>query len=238
MKRVLVIDDDEALRKLVRIRLSDTYEVVDTGDPEQALALALEFEPDAILLDLMMPQFNGFELCQSFQSLSYTSRIPIFVISGGGEARSKYEAHCEELGAKAYLDKPIDFAKLKSKLAVELQQSLPKRRRAIRLRMRVPLKLKGQTSDGGVFEELTTTEDVSTEGFFCSCTIALMKDDLVDVFVMHGSAVYAGRASVVRKETGSIAGQRYGFQFKETTSEWVLNENKLAQKSDDPTSLG
>ena len=236
MKRVLMVDDDDALRKLVRIRLSDTYEVVDTGDPEQALALALEYEPDAILLDLMMPQFNGFELCQSFQSLSYTSLIPIFVISGGGEARTRYEAHCEQLGAKAYLEKPIDFAQLKSKLAAELAQDRPKRRRGIRLRMRVPLKLKGQTADGRVFEELTTTDDVSAEGFFCSCTIPLMKDDMLDVFVMHGSAVYAGRASVVRKETGSTAGQRYGFQFKEKTSEWVINENKLDQKPELPIS--
>jgi len=43
------------------------YEVIDTQDPEQALGLALEHKPDAILLDLMMPKFSGFELCQSFR---------------------------------------------------------------------------------------------------------------------------------------------------------------------------
>jgi DNA-binding response OmpR family regulator len=52
--------------------LSEGYEVIDTVDPEQALGLALEHKPDAILLDLMMPKFSGFELCQSFCSLSYT----------------------------------------------------------------------------------------------------------------------------------------------------------------------
>jgi hypothetical protein len=186
----------------------------------------------------MMPAFNGFELCQSFQSLSYTSQIPVFVISGGGAARTRYEAHCEQLGAKAYIDKPIDFKQLKAKLAAELEQQQPKTRRGIRLRMRVPLMLRGQTAEGRVFEELATTENVSAEGFFCSCPVALVKGDLVDVYLMRGSTVYAGRASVVRKETGSTAGQCYGFRFKEKAAEWVMNENKLAQKSEILTPLG
>jgi CheY-like chemotaxis protein len=81
MQKILMVDDDPAMRGLIKKRLSDTYEVIDTGDPEQALGLALEHKPDAILLDLMMPKFSGFELCQSFHSLSYSSRIPIIVIS-------------------------------------------------------------------------------------------------------------------------------------------------------------
>src|SRR5579862_4348048 len=64
--KLLVVDDDESIRGLLRTRLSDSYQIVETGDPEQALALALEHKPDAILLDLMMPGFSGFELCQSF----------------------------------------------------------------------------------------------------------------------------------------------------------------------------
>src|SRR5579863_5394099 len=112
MPKILIVDDDEAVRGLLRMRLSGAYQIVETGDPEQALALALEHKPDAILLDLMMPGFSGFELCQSFHSLSYTSRIPIFVISG--EAGAKYKEHCENLGAKGYFDKPVDFVALKA----------------------------------------------------------------------------------------------------------------------------
>jgi DNA-binding response OmpR family regulator len=225
MKRVLMVDDDEALRKLVRIRLADTYEVVDTGDPKQALALALEYKPDAILLDLMMPQFNGFELCQSFKSLSYTSLIPIFVISGGGEARVRYEQQCEELGATAYLEKPIDFVKLRAKLAAELQQSRPERRRGVRLRMRIPMKLTGNDAGGVPFEELTSSDDVSAEGFLCSCSRTLVKGCQLEVFLVQGTARYVGRASVVRKDLGGANGQRYGFQFDEKTPEWILHES-------------
>jgi len=82
MRKLLIVDDDSAMRGLMRMRLSDSYEIFDTEDPEQALALALEHKPDAVLMDLMMPKFSGFELCQSFHSLSYTSYLPIFVITG------------------------------------------------------------------------------------------------------------------------------------------------------------
>jgi len=77
MHKLLIVDDDEAMRRMLKLRLSATYEVIETGQPEQAMELALVHKPDAILMDLMMPQFSGFELCQSLRSLSYTSRIPL-----------------------------------------------------------------------------------------------------------------------------------------------------------------
>jgi hypothetical protein len=92
--------------------------------------------------------------------------------------------------------------------------------------MRVPLKLKGHTIDGIPFEELTTTDNVSAEGFLCSCTRALATGAMLDVFMVRGTDFYAGRARVIRKELGNKSGQRYGFQFEEKTSEWVVNDNK------------
>ena len=59
MHKILIVDDDEATLKLMRRRLSEAYEAICTRDPEQALGLALEHKPDAILLDLMMPKFSG-----------------------------------------------------------------------------------------------------------------------------------------------------------------------------------
>ena len=82
MPKILIVDDDQSMRRLLRMRLADAYEIIDTGEPEQALSLALEHRPDAIFLDLMMPKYSGFELCQSLRSLSYTCHIPIFVITG------------------------------------------------------------------------------------------------------------------------------------------------------------
>ena len=109
--KTLIVDDDKAMCDLLRACLSEGYEVIDTVDPEQALGLALEHKPDAILLDLMMPKFSGFELCQSFRSLSYTSTIPILVITG--ETEAKYKDHCATLGAVAYFEKPLKLDELR-----------------------------------------------------------------------------------------------------------------------------
>jgi len=208
---------------MMRMRLSDTYEVFDTEDPEQALALALEKKPDAILLDLMMPKFSGFELCQSFRALTYTSYLPIFVISG--QSGAKYKEHCDQLGAAGYFEKPIDFKKLKERLRIELETSRPERRSEVRVRMRVPLRVKGFDASGKAFEELAETENVSSNGFLCSCAQPLLQGTILEVFVAAGGKEhYAGKVRVVRKEAGGAPWQRYGCRFEEKTKDWVLHE--------------
>lgn len=220
MSKILIVDDDEAMRGLLRMRLAESFQVFETGNPEQALGLALEHKPDAILLDLMMPKFSGFELCQSFRALSYTSQIPIFVITG--EAGAKYREHCKNLGAKGYFQKPVDFAALKEKLIAEIQAKQPDRRAHVRVRMRVILKLRGKDPNGNPFEEKAATENVSAGGFLCGCTASLVKDSTVDVFFPGDPERFAGRARVVRREATGTPWQQYGFQFVERTPEWVL----------------
>jgi len=100
MGKLLVLDDDEALGRLVRVELSDAYEIIDSGEPEQGLALALEHRPDAILLDLRMPNYSGDELLQTLTSLSRTQMIPVIIVSG--EAGGQTKEHCKQLGAAGY----------------------------------------------------------------------------------------------------------------------------------------
>jgi len=223
MPKILVVDDDEAVRKMLRLRLADTYEVVDTGNPEQAVALTLEQKPDAILMDLMMPGFSGFELCQSLHTLSYTSRIPIFVVTG--ESGTKYKEHCASLGAKGFFQKPIDFTALRATLAEEMRSKLPERRKHKRVQMRVLLRLHGIDAAGKTFEQLTTTENISAGGFLANCAATLVKGTPVEVFLTTaGQERLAGRAQAVRKESPGSPWQRYGFEFLETTADWVLHD--------------
>ena len=107
MEKILIVDDDDAMRGMLKMRFSDTYETIDTGNPVLALELALKHRPRAILLDLMMPNCSGFELCQSFHNLSYTGRIPIFIVTG--ESSQKYRDYMTTLGAAAFFEKPIDL---------------------------------------------------------------------------------------------------------------------------------
>src|SRR5438046_6700437 len=155
MGKLLIVDDDQALRRLMHLELSETYEVIGTGEPEQGLALALEHRPDAILLDLRMPKYSGFELCQTFTSFSSTQLIPVLVISG--EAGDKTKQFCRDLGAVAYFEKPVDFEALRTQLSDFLKTRRKERRSEVRVRLRVPLRLTGTDEDGRPFGILTTT---------------------------------------------------------------------------------
>ncbi len=223
MEKILIVDDDDALRGMMKMRLSDSYETIDTGNPVQALELALGHRPRAILLDLMMPDCSGFELCQSFHNLSYTARIPIFVVTG--ESAAKYRDYMATLGAAGYFEKPIDFVKLKARLAAELQNRPTERRTHVRVRMHLTLKLKGVDSAQRSFEQLTTTENVSAGGFLCTLPLALPLDASLQVFLSAGGHErYVGSVKVVRTEAPNTPWQRYAFMFIDRTPEWILQE--------------
>jgi CheY-like chemotaxis protein len=219
-KTILIVDDDQDVRNLHALRLGDVYDVVQTEDPEEALGLALEHKPAAILLDLMMPRLSGFELCQTLHALSYTSLIPIFVISG--ESAGKYRNHCESLGATAYFEKPVDYKALKVRLSEELQSGQANRRGEVRLNMRVVLKLRGIDIAGKKFELTTVTENISPTGFLCPCSASLKHGLPLDIFLVTDTERFVGRAQPVRIESRGAPWQRYGFQFSESNDDWIL----------------
>ena len=220
MGKVLVVDDDEALRRLMRLELSDTYEIIDSGEPEQGLALALENEPDAILLDLRMPNYSGYELLEMFTSFSRTQMIPVIVVSG--ESGGQTKEHCKQLGAAGYFEKPIDFESLRACLSqiVKPRRLVP--RTEVRVQLRVPLKLRGSDSHGKTFEEVATTENVSLSGFLCVCTAKLAINSIVEVYMTTYGQEYVGKARIVHSESKAAPLRHYGCRFIEKTGPWVL----------------
>jgi DNA-binding response OmpR family regulator len=222
VQKLLLVDDDEALRRMMTMRLSDAYEVIDTGEPEKAVGLALEHRPAAILLDLMMPKFSGFELCQNLHSLSYTARIPVFVVSG--ESAARYREHCFSLGAQDFFEKPVDFERLRQRLAEVVLAKPVERRARVRVGLRVPIALRGKDRNEKSLDESTVTENVSANAFLCSCRAPLAEDMIVDVFILGKIEQPAGRARVVRKHDQIALLPRYGFSFVEKTNAWVLHD--------------
>jgi len=219
MEKLLVVDDDEAIRRLIRLELCASYEIIDSGEPEQGLALALENKPDAILLDLRMPNYSGYELLQTFTALSHTQKIPVIIVSGEGGAQTKEQ--CKQLGAYAYFEKPIDFDALRLSLAQITKGRRFVPRTEVRVRLRVPLILKQTDAQGQTIEQETATENVSLSGFLCTCTADLPAGSMVDVFLTN-PRVLVGKARTVHSDAKSAALHRYGFRFMEKTGPWVL----------------
>jgi DNA-binding response OmpR family regulator len=220
MGRVLVVDDDQALRSLMRLELGDTYEIIDSGEPEQGLALALEYKPDAILLDLRMPKYSGYELLQSFTSLASTKTIPVIVVSG--EAGGQTKEHCKELGAAGYFEKPIDFDELRACLhqVAKKRRHIP--RSEVRVRLTVALRLRGSDNQGKNFEEAATTEDVSVSGFLCRCNAKLLANSILDVYLGGHAKVCVGKAKIVHSHVKAGSIWYYGCRFIEKTGKWLL----------------
>lgn len=220
MNKLLVVDDDDAMRRVIRLNLADSFEIIDTGEPEHALALALEHKPDAILLDLRMPKYSGFELCQTFTSFSATQMIPVLVISG--EAGDKTKQFCRDLGAIAYFEKPVDFETLRAQLGDFLKTRRKERRSEVRVRLRVPLSISGTDENGQPFRIHTTTENVSRGAFLAACAIAIPQGSIVDVYLVGAQDEPVGKARVIRSEWKETPYPRYACRFTEKVGHWVL----------------
>jgi len=220
MRRLLLIDDDESMRKLLRIQLEGSYQITDTSDPEQGIVLALQEKPDAILLDLMMPRYSGFEICQTLSSLSFTQKIPIFIVSG--ESSARYAGFCRNLGARDFFQKPVDFDHLRKELAVVTEGGGTMSRAEPRVRIRAALKLTGSDSAGAPLDVTIMTESVSAQGFRCACRASLKQGAVVAVYLAAIGAQFIGNASVVRVDGGGTAGQSCDFQFNDKPLDWVL----------------
>lgn len=220
MEKLLILDDDAALRRLMRLELSDTYEVIDSGEPEQGLALALESKPEAILLDLRMPKYSGYELLQTFTSFSHTQKIPVVIVSG--EAGGQTKEHCKQLGAAGYFEKPIDFDALRVCLRQVAKNRVDTPRSEVRVRLRVSLKLRGTNDQGNQIEEPASTENVSMSGFMCVCAASFPVNSSLAIYLNNPDEQYVGKASIVHSDAHGPKLRRYGCMFTEKAGPWVL----------------
>lgn len=104
MVKVVVADDDRMLRKAAETTLRrQGYVVATASDGEEALQLIRSEQPDVIVLDLIMPKLQGFDVLQILKQDALTSSIPVIVLSSLAQGQDKQEAL--NLGAVAYFDK-------------------------------------------------------------------------------------------------------------------------------------
>ena len=102
-QRILIVDDDENIAELISLYLmKECYETYIVNDGEEALKIFPEFKPNLILLDLMLPGIDGYQVCRELRA---TSQVPIIMLSAKGEIFDKVLGL--ELGADDYMIKPF-----------------------------------------------------------------------------------------------------------------------------------
>ncbi|MBD0330887.1 MAG: response regulator [Thermoleophilia bacterium] len=104
---VLIVDDDPGLRAFVRSQLElEGYAVREAGNADEGLAALEQAPPDLILLDVMMPQVDGWEMLRRVHERHGVGAIPVLMFSGKIDASSAHEASSR--GAQGFLGKPFD----------------------------------------------------------------------------------------------------------------------------------
>ncbi len=120
-QKILIVDDDENIAELISLYL--TKECFDTKmvhDGESALQAHKSFHPDLILLDIMLPRMDGYQVCRELRTYSNT---PIMMLSAKGEVFDKVLGL--ELGADDYMEKPFDSKELVARVKAILRRTRP-----------------------------------------------------------------------------------------------------------------
>lgn len=110
--KILIVDDNFTIRKLLESALKDEFHLSLAQDGEEALAQVISFSPDLIILDIMLPDMSGYEVCTQVKANKSSSKTPIIMLSAktGSTARSTGY----NLGAINYVEKPFEIPELKS----------------------------------------------------------------------------------------------------------------------------
>lgn len=122
MKKILIIDDEEDLTFFVKanLELAGDYEVLIATSGKKGIKAARRHKPDLILLDIMMPQIDGFKVLEKLKASSETMIIPVIMLTAKGDDESKLKA--SSLYDEDYIVKPVQIEVLKSKIEEVLKR--------------------------------------------------------------------------------------------------------------------
>ena len=128
MARILVVDDEKLIVKGIRFSLEqDNMEVDCAYDGEEAINLAKQKEYDVVLLDVMPPKFDGYEVCQAIREFS---EMPIIMLTAKGNDMDKILGL--EYGADDYITKPFNILEVKARIKAIMRRNTKKNRRESR----------------------------------------------------------------------------------------------------------
>ena len=174
-KKVLVVDDEKLIVKGIRFSLEqDGMEVECAYDGEEALKLATENQYDMILLDIMLPKMDGFEVCQQIRGFS---DVPIVMLTAKGDDMDKILGL--DYGADDYITKPFNILEVKARIKAIMRRTSGKREKeeAVKVIDSGDLKLDGESRRLFILGK--------------EINLTAKEFDLLELLVMHPGKVYS-----------------------------------------------
>jgi CheY-like chemotaxis protein len=224
-KKILLADDSITIQKVVELTFSEgDYQVFAVGNGTQALRKILEVRPDIALLDVIMPEASGYEVCEKVKRDPQTSRIPVLLLTGTFEPFDRKRA--EAAGADGHLTKPFESQVLISRVEELIASALPSIRE-VPITNEVPISNKGQEEESQ--EVFLLVEDQETAAPAQYQETEVSREDIVpdryDIQeTLRSPAVVENQAGGEFEETpqdsgAAIAGASAGDPMTETWDE-------------------
>ena len=181
MARILVVDDEKLIVKGIRFSLEqDNMEVDCAYDGEEAINLAKQKEYDVVLLDVMLPKFDGYEVCQAIREFS---DLPIIMLTAKGGDMDKILGL--EYGADDYISKPFNILEVKARIKAIIRRSSKNRR------------LKKEEANNSVIGQGDLKMDTESRRVFIGereINLTAKEFDLLELLVRNPNKVYSREA--------------------------------------------
>lgn len=171
-QKILIVDDDTNIAELISLYLTkECFEAKIVEDGREAIRELIEFEPNLILLDLMLPGIDGYEVCRIIRKIS---SVPIIMLSAKGEVFDKVLGL--ELGADDYMIKPFDSKELVARVKAVLRRYQAKKEEKIVEKVEKPV-LKSQVEEIVKYPDLEVNL-TNYSVLYCGNTIELTRKEL------------------------------------------------------------
>jgi DNA-binding response OmpR family regulator/anti-sigma regulatory factor (Ser/Thr protein kinase) len=151
---VLIVEDNADLRNYIAEQLGDNYHIITAENGRVGLDLAIEHTPDLIVSDVMMPEMDGFELCETLKSDERTSHIPVILLTA--KAGQDHKLAGLETGADEYLTKPFDGRELQLRVQNLIRQRAQLRERYGRTMLLQPSEVAVTSADEQFIQKVQT----------------------------------------------------------------------------------
>jgi two-component system alkaline phosphatase synthesis response regulator PhoP len=111
VNKILVVDDEQHIRRLVNLILGKEYQILEASDGEEAIDIARREAPVLILMDIMMPNLDGIGACHILKSDDRTKEIPVVMLTAIGDKLD--QDYARRMGADGYMTKPFGAQELR-----------------------------------------------------------------------------------------------------------------------------